>query len=316
MRLSLLMMALFILFLFSSCQIETDHSMLLPTSEESSISPSPLISSLPKDSITHSTNPVVTSVVKNTPTPTSDESSNSDQAPGNTAGNNDNLVNNSFPKFSPDEAYKIFKDRYNIDSSLQWTFVYDSDQIVDGKAYYMFHLFNFVPKEEGGSVTTIGWYYIDNETGEAFQMDLDKDILVPLTPNLNKLTSDEISNLLDEDEEVFYQKMGESQDWIYPEFYSGFYEYYSEIGIGVSINEGVVTNIFLDERYEIDGIRTGMSFNEIKGILGEGNLDVRELGTGKKIYVLYYPPLKSLKSHCVYFVSENEEGLKANFIIE
>ena len=56
--------------------------------------------------------------------------------------------------------------------------VYDHNQKRDGKEYYVIHAFGMMP--DNSSTATIGWYYVEIETGKAFEWDLANDKLNPI----------------------------------------------------------------------------------------------------------------------------------------
>lgn len=56
--------------------------------------------------------------------------------------------------------------------------VYDHNQKRDGKEYYVIHVFGSM--QDNSSTATIGWYYVEVDTGKAFQWDLINDKLDPI----------------------------------------------------------------------------------------------------------------------------------------
>jgi hypothetical protein len=61
---------------------------------------------------------------------------------------------------------------------------FDHMQMVNNKQYYVMHLYEIVidDKETGDSHTaTYGWYYVDKETGDVYQLNLPSNNLVKIS---------------------------------------------------------------------------------------------------------------------------------------
>lgn len=88
--------------------------------------------------------------------------------------NNKEDENKSSKTITPDSACDIVKKYVKSDTNIN--FRYDHDETKKGVQYYVIQAFEAHPDH----ITTIGWYYVDKNTGNAYELDIVSNSLVPL----------------------------------------------------------------------------------------------------------------------------------------
>lgn len=83
--------------------------------------------------------------------------------------------NKASGKITPQEACDIVKNQIKSNNA-NIKFRYDHDDTKNGVKYYVIQAF----EDLSDHVATIGWYYVDINTGKAYEWDLISDLLVPL----------------------------------------------------------------------------------------------------------------------------------------
>lgn len=76
---------------------------------------------------------------------------------------------------TPDNACDIIK-KYVKSDNGNINFRYDHDETKKGVQYYVIQAF----EDHSDHITTIGWYYVDKNTGKAYELDVVSNSLVPL----------------------------------------------------------------------------------------------------------------------------------------
>lgn len=103
----------------------------------------------------------------------------------NTSQNNDNsTVDNAKQSktITKSDAEQIIR---NIKGNLPKNYFiqYDNTQSRDGREYYVIHIYESVvddPATGEGHTATYGWYWVDKQTGKAFEEDLGSNKLIPM----------------------------------------------------------------------------------------------------------------------------------------
>lgn len=89
--------------------------------------------------------------------------------------NNKDNENKAGEKITPNGACDIVK-KLIKSNNTNIKFRYDHDDTKKGVSYYVIQAF----EDMSDHVATIGWYYVDKNTGKAYEWDLVSDSLVPL----------------------------------------------------------------------------------------------------------------------------------------